>query len=55
MIVSQVTKEDVLTDDRFVESDIGKWVIVVDGEVCGFANNKQDAESIAREIFFGGL
>lgn len=55
MIVSQVTKEDVLIDDRFIESDIGKWVIVVDGEVCGFSNNKQDAENTAKEIFFGGI
>ena len=55
MIVSQVTAEDINIDDRFIESDIGKWVIIADGQICGFSSNKQDAESIAREIFFGGL
>lgn len=55
MIIGQVTKKDVCIDDRFNNSHIGKWVIVADGDICAFANNKQEAESKAVEIFYGGL
>lgn len=52
-MIFQVSELDVETEESpFISSDIGKWVICIDGHIGGYFNTKEDAVSVYHEVWF---
>jgi hypothetical protein len=52
-MIFQVEKYDLDHEDTiFIPEDIGMWVIVIDGILCGRFGTREDAVSVYREVWF---
>jgi hypothetical protein len=44
--IYQLTEDDIIRSSTLDDSDVGKWVWVMNGCICGFTDTREEAEDM---------